>query len=152
MAGELYETSILSLARLDAWINVVIETLDPAQGRGGKRQKLYSDTFSRMVQHSTSQLIGTVRRFVEKWEKDELVIPEVSGSEEDRKRAVLDMEREATVVVQTTSPSEWFVAVKCSWFKQYVTEEMGDVHDCYIGKISNDFSVIDLLGDPYQDN
>jgi len=111
MAGELYETSILSLARLDAWINVVIETLDPAQGRGGKRQKL-----------------------------------------EDRKRAVLDMEREATVVVQTTSPSEWFVAVKCSWFKQYVTEEMGDVHDCYIGKISNDFSVIDLLGDPYQDN
>jgi len=35
-----------------------------------------------------------------------------------------------------------------SWFKKYVTYEMGDVHDCYIARISNAFSSIEMLGEP----
>jgi len=141
-------TSIISLARLDAWINTVIEHLDSSEGRGGKRQKLYSDSFGKMLELATSQLVGTVRRFVEKWEPEELSLPTLDSYEE-RKKAVLEMEREATVVMESSIPIEWYISVKSSWFEKYVTDKMGHVHDCFIAKISNDFSSVEMLGEPF---
>ena len=60
---------------------------------------------------------------------------------------MLEMERRATVVVQCTNPLEWYIAVKASWFNQYITDVMGDIHDCYIANVSSDFRSITLLGD-----
>ena len=92
-------TSVLSLARTNVWINTVITHLDSAEQRGGKRLKVYSDTFGRLLEIATSQLIGYIREFVKAWEPDELTIPEGHASSEDAKNAVLSMTREATTVV-----------------------------------------------------
>lgn len=146
MDGTFSTTSILSLCRIDAWILTVIEHIDSGEGRGGKRQKVYSDTYGKFLELATSQLIGSISEFVEKWEPEELTVPNCDGSMEERKRAVLDMPREATKLIYYPSPPQWYISVESSWFKQFITDELGNIHDCYIASISSDFSSIQLLG------
>ena len=144
---ESYATSIITLARLDAWIVTVIDLLDSSEGRCGKKQKLNCDMFGKSLVTATSQLIGAIGNFVQNWEPQELEVPDQCTTAEERKQKILVMEREATTVICSESPQEWYVAVKSSWFKKYVTDEMGDVHDCYIARFSMDFSSIDMLGE-----
>lgn len=141
-------TSIVSLARLDAWIGTLVTQLGltgDRSGTGGQVQKAYTNMFGEMLPVALSQIIGTIRRFVEHWEPREL---SVSSAErvEDRKDFVLSMERDATCVFTNRESSEWFIAVKPSWFKQYITEEMGTVCDCVIATLSADFSSITKRG------
>ena len=68
-------TSIMVLARLDAWLNTVIQLLGSQDGRGGKLQKKYSDMFGTFLQDSTAQLVGRIQQFVGTWEAIELTIP-----------------------------------------------------------------------------
>lgn len=56
--------NILWLARVDAGICYVMSILSQNDTRGGHLQQEYFDTFFRMLKLSTSQLIGTVRAYV----------------------------------------------------------------------------------------
>lgn len=63
------EGSIINLARLDAFVFKIVSCLGDS-GRdtiGGHRQKSYYDTFADALPKATNQLIGIIRRYVEKW-------------------------------------------------------------------------------------
>lgn len=110
-------------------------------------QKIFADLLTKNLIISTSQLIGPIRKFVMEWGPKEVSIPSNSDNVEERRKSVLDMDRNATTVVESAPPMTWFISVKKSWFNEYVTKVMGPVHDCYIVKISNDFRTFTFIGD-----
>lgn len=138
--------SIMVLARLDAWIATVVDNLQSSVKRGGKRQKMYVEAFGCNLSVSLHQIIGDVRRLVEEWEPQELTIPLSDGDFLSRKQSVVSMAREATTLLQESPTTVMYVAVKSEWFSMYVTDCLGDVHDCYISSISSDFTTITPLG------
>lgn len=143
------ESSILSLARLDAWLCAVVALGSFSDQRGGARQKMYADKFHSMLQLSIAQLIGTVRQFVEYWHPEELKIPEQGGDVAIREKAVLEMERDATLVLKSRDTGKYYIALKSSWFQRYITTEMGEVHDIYLATFDDEFSAITLLGNDH---
>ena len=72
--GEELETSMLSLARLDAWIMTVLKCLGSEEDRGGNRQRTYGETFMEFLPMAMEQIIASLYQFVEVWEPDDLKI------------------------------------------------------------------------------
>ena len=142
-------TSIMSLARLDAWMNTLVMQLGLSnlRGGGGQVQKAYTNMFGRLLNTATSQLIGSIRSFVMEWEPEELLIPSETGTLDERKQSFLDLDRQATVVFQGWETLDWSIAVHPAWFKQYISSDMGLVCDCIIATVSSDFRTITLLGE-----
>lgn len=145
--GDIVEGTIMSIPRVDAWINSCVKLLMVKDYRGGGRQKEFNKMFSKYVKVATDQLIGKIRKFVEEWAPEELEVPECDVGEEEQ--SFREMEREATIVVTTSSPKKHFIAVKSKWFCQYIGVECGIIHDCYIAEISSDWKSVDKLGNPY---
>ena len=144
--GSIVETSIVSLARLDAWINCVVELLIPHEKRGGHRQRLYGDAFFSMLRLSLMQLLGTFYAYVRKWNDWELESPVVGEDTETRKKNFLEMNREATLIVKCPKSQRYFLTIQDEWFLKYISKDLGHVHDCYIAKVSEDFSEITCTG------
>lgn len=140
------ECSILSLARLDAWLYCVLQLISPKESRGGHRQRVYADTFYKNLESSTAQLVGTVAQYVDLWNGEELRIPSSCQTTATRKNHVLHLQRNATVLLRSPTTGKYTIAVKSSWFREYVTSALGDVHDCVIASIADDFQNISLLG------
>ena len=115
-------------------------------GVGGQVQKAYTNMFGRLMVTATEQLLGTIRTFVERWEPEELSIPMEGGTVEERKKAFIEMEREATVVYPSSDTTDWYIALQPRWFKEYISAEMGTVCDCVIGVVSNDFAEVQRVG------
>lgn len=69
-------------------------------------RKKYSDTFGRSLKIAVRQVVGQIRQFVELWEPEELQVPIESEEEDARKKAVLDMEQEATVLVDSATTNK----------------------------------------------
>ena len=162
------EVSITSLARLDAWIASSVHALtmrsheglaeegisrggtELPRGRsglqGGRRQSEYSLQYTQNLPLALDQIIGAVRRFVAYWVPNELIIPSTSEDAEERRRAVLEMPREATLVLQIPTTQRMYISVRQEWFTQYISGDVGIVHDCYIAEIVSDCSGVELLG------
>ena len=69
-----------------------------------------------------------------------MTVPDVST--EAQKDAVLNMDREATVILHKDNENTYYIAVKSEWFKQYISPHCGTVHDCYIARVSENWSEI----------
>lgn len=65
--GGPVECTILSLARADAWLCTATELLGDTSGKGGARQKSYQDKYHKALQSATSQLLGTIRQYIQYW-------------------------------------------------------------------------------------
>lgn len=144
------ETSIASLTRLDAWICTVVHLLRDEEKRGGGRQRDYSICFYRFHTKAMYQLIKRVYDFVAFWEPDELAVPDVESDK--LMETIVNMPRKATVLLQAHQDNCFYIAVKSDWFNQYITEHMGIVHDCYIAKVSNDWTAISVLEEVLEDD
>ena len=108
--------------------------------RGGGRQRDYNQLFHDNLVTATYQFISSVFDFVNYWAGEELSLDNVEDG--DYKSAVLEMEREATVVLFSTYDDTCYIAVKSDWFTKYISCNMGIVQDCYIAKISTDWKEI----------
>lgn len=91
-------------------------------------EKNYSDTFLSMPKLATRQLIHTVRAYVNFWRRDELHIPMTNGTIESREKTMFDMTTEAIVLLKSPSDGTFFISVKLSWFRSFITDVLGDVH------------------------
>jgi hypothetical protein len=142
------ETSILLLARVDAWIMTNIECTRCEGGRGGGRQRKFLENFERMLPIAVYQLTRELYKYVEEWEASDLENPEVEtgpvGIEEDvleeRKRVVFCKTYNACVAIEVPTVNKTYLALKADWFKKYVGEELGIVHDCYIAQFDKDYT------------
>lgn len=145
--GSYVHGTIMSIARLDAWVATVVLCLVEREKRGGQRQKEYADTFGRMLETATKQVIGNIGEFVKHWSWDEVTVEEDGQSSEERRGSVMSMSRTATRVWTLPSVGKTFISVDERWFRTYVTDAVGSVTDCYIAEVLND-GQIDILGAP----
>lgn len=65
---------------------------------------------------------------------------------DDRENAFVNMMREATVLLMSPGTGRYYIAVESSWFANYITSAMGDVHDCYVSIVDDEFTTVQLLG------
>ena len=67
------ESTILQLARLDAWVMTVLKCRVAEETRVGKRQREYIETFKELLPIAMGQLSGELYDWVEAWEPEDLV-------------------------------------------------------------------------------
>lgn len=89
-----------------------------------------------------NQLLGTIRCFVQFWEPGELNTVEEQGTIEERKCAILQMNHEATCIINAPSSDHPFITVRSDGFKPFVCSELGAVHKCQIAKNSKKFKEV----------
>lgn len=129
------ECSIILLARLDAWVVTVVHCLNEPDGRGGKRQKKFTELFSRFLPLAMSQILSRVREALVHSHPQELQLDEhdsatLTGS------IPSDDHRRATLIVRMAT-EKTYLAVTPTWINDNVTCHLGSVHDCYVGEASS---------------
>lgn len=63
--NKLVDSSMVLLSLLDAWVATVVTCLTEREKRGSLGQKVYADTYGRLLTLTTEQLTGNMRLFVE---------------------------------------------------------------------------------------
>ena len=141
---NIVEGTFLTIPRLDAWINTVINRIGINEIRGGARQKEYGRKFLDFYKKATDQFLGEVVSYVKFWIPQEVEIPSCEPGLEQE--AILSMEREGTIVLFSEREKKYFIALTSTWFSKYITNCLGKVHDCFIAEISEDWCSIKLFG------
>ena len=134
------ETTIVSITRLDAWFSTVLLLMTEQDKRGGGRQKDYNITFHKNHVAAMNRLIKRLFNFVMFWEPGELTVPDVPDGELEHE--IKNYPRTATYLIDSPIHGNFFIVIKSDWFDKYISSCMGDVHDCYIAKISSDWTQI----------
>ena len=137
------ETSIVSLTRLDAWVATVVQLLVCTEKRGGGRQRDYSHFFHRNHMGAVSQFTQIAYRFVHYWAREELEVPETGGS--SSRERIINHPRTATIILHESLSNRYYIAIRSDWFSKYISSCMGIVHDCYIARISDNWTSIDPI-------
>jgi len=153
---ETPESTILQLARLDAWVMTVLKCMVAEETRGGHRQREYIDTFKELLPIAMGQLSGELYDWVEAWEPEDLTTTtaeDVDGglSVGERKKEVFNKEYQACVPVYVPETGLTYLAIQEEWFRKYVGEELGKIYDCYIAVFSDDYNQLKKLGSVGQD-
>lgn len=98
--------SIVLLARLEASVATVMACLKQRERPGGRKWKIYADSFPSYVYMAVNQIIRQGRRSLQIWEHEELDFPseiKESNSKADRKLKVLSQSRRAREVLCVAS-------------------------------------------------
>ena len=151
---EVPESSILQLARMDAWIMTVLDCLLADEKRGGKRQKLYVDTFQKFLPIAMGQLSEELYDWVKYWAPDDLATAvsefdiDAVPTPGETKDQVFSKTYEACIPVYVPTAKCAYLAIRSDWFTTYVGDELGKVYDCYIAEFSEDYSDLKKLSGP----
>ena len=148
------ESSILQLARMDAWIMTVLECMMANEKRGGSRQKLYMETYQKFLPIALGQLSEALYNWVQEWEPSDLAKPysvfdiDIVSSTDQGKEQVFSKAYEACIPVYVPTTKCAYLAIRHDWFTKYVGDELGKVYDCYIAEFSKDYSELKMLSAP----
>ncbi len=142
--SKVCEVSFYTVPRLDAWIATTVQLLAVSAERGGGRQKNFNTQFQTNLANATYELINNIFNFVNYWTPSELFVPS-NPPNNDFKKAVLDIERESTVLVHSQNTDTLYIAVNEKWFTQYISPNCGVVHDCLIAFVSSDWKTISKI-------
>lgn len=142
---RLVEGTILSPAKLHAWIVTVLQRLAKVETRGGRREEVFAATLRVNLKLAVAQIMGQNCQFVELWKLEELQIPVESGNEINWKDVVLGMKSRATVLVQSTRRPVTYIAVLSTCFTKNIGTGVGRIYDCFIVEASSDYRKITYL-------
>lgn len=129
--GAVVQSSILYLARLDAWIATVAKCLGIPEGRGGQRQRTFNDYYHSFFTLSVEQILAKVCDYVSEKYPEEL---HLDWSSENPVVSTDSQTRVATSVVEVPSTKKYYIAIRPDWFNENVSAILGDVLDCYIAE------------------
>lgn len=113
-----------SFAILNSLISTLSLNLTTESLCGGSRQKQYENIFDTLLQLATNHIIGTVWRFLEYWEPQELCILNIDLPFDQKESDVLSMIMDAASVIQcqfsktctsSLSVNGEFSTLKASW-------------------------------------
>lgn len=162
---EIPESTILQLARLDAWIMTVLKCMVVTEIRGGQSQKIYMDTFQEFLPIAMGQLSEALYDWVDEWEPEDLTAPTEADTMSmtddiitsvERKERVFIKVYQACTPVYVPSGRRSYLAIRNEWFTKYVGDELGKIYDCYIAEFSENYSQLKKLsvpgGETYQGN
>lgn len=140
---KIMDISFLSITRLDAWVATFVSLVLEKEVRGGGRQRDFSRVFHANYVAATYQFVGTVFNFVKYWFPSEVTVGNIDGvgTEEEIK----NVDREATILLYSPVDDTYYVAVKSTWFTEYISSNVGVVHDCFIAKVVDNWSGIVAL-------
>ena len=121
------DCSLITLARLDAWMMTVIDCLDMSIKRGGGRQKEYMEKFEIFLPIAVEQLMGDLYDYVQHWEGNDLnvhlhdmesddEVDDDCGTAEKKKEAVFKKTYAAIVPVEEPNSSEIYAVIQKEWF------------------------------------
>jgi len=96
------EGTVMTLARLDAWVGTVVSCLMEPEGRGGSGQRRFQEFFARFLPMARHQILSKVREAVVREAPYDMEIRE-TGEGEDGMSGEDDRQREATIVMRMKS-------------------------------------------------
>ena len=139
------ESTIMLLARLDAWVATVVFCFDETVGQGGKRQRQFQQIYSKLLPVAVKQLLNHIYGIVQSQVSNELVL--VMNEEEGSDRFGNEIRR-ATTILSTGKPNKFYLAVDQKWFSDFVSSAMGSILDCFIAQTSDDgqMELVDVEG------
>ena len=111
---ETVHGSILSLARLDAWIVSVIKCLVNNRAKGNEKQKMYIRMFNKFLPQALSQILSSVSN--------------ITGVDENVTFAELKNDTDGNDCHST------YTIVQHDWFNDNVSDKLGTILDCIIAK------------------
>lgn len=144
---DMMDSTIVLLARVDAWIMTVVSCTADEQNRGGRRQRLYVETFEKFLPISMDQITKAMYRFVMDWEPDDLTIEKTSVFEEAQEaetpeEKVFGRKYGACTPVYVPTVQKAYLAIEPNWFARFVGDELGSAADCYIAEFSVDYEAL----------
>ena len=126
------DSTILYLARLDAWIYTSIKLLNHRTKKGGDTQKTFQDTFAVFLNNAVLSIIQQIREFVSFSTQEELDKKETeTGTSENA--AVVSTWRESAIVRVMPEKEHFYLWVNPVWFKDHISRRLGNVRGAYIG-------------------
>ena len=126
------DSTILYLARLDAWIYTSIKLLNHRAKKGGDTQKIFQDTFAVFLKKAVLSIIQQIREVVSFSTQEELDKKETeTGTSENA--AIESTWRESTIVRVMPGKEQFYLCVNPVWFKDHISRRLGNVRDAYIG-------------------
>ena len=126
------DSSILYLARLDAWIYTSVKLLNHQARKGGATQKIFQETFASVVVKAVLSLILEIRTVVSCNLQEELVRKETDTGRADDSSQERSW-RFATSVRKMPRKNMFYLNVRPLWFHDNITSRLGIVRDAYIG-------------------
>lgn len=60
----------------------------------------------------------------------------------ERKDTLRSIARIATVIIRVPSIFETYIAVRSDWFQLCIVQNLGSIHDCYIGEAGDEICSI----------
>lgn len=137
------QSSILLLARLDAWILSFCKCGNRDEDKGGETQKKFKKEYSKALPEATRQVLRFICDIVQERYPEELQI--AYGDDESDEFG--NGKRIATAIVYVPSDELYYIQVKPSWFRKEITPFLGNVMDCFIGRGNLSGSDLEIEGD-----
>ena len=126
------DSSILYLARLDAWIYTSVKLLNHQSKKGGETQKIFQETFASVVVKAVLSLIREIRTVVSCNLQEEIVRNETDTDRADDSSLERSW-RFATSVRKMPKKNMLYLNVRPLWFHDNIASRLGNVRDAYIG-------------------
>lgn len=130
------ESSIMQIARIDAWLCTVVSCFSQYKKRGGHRQKLHADTLAKLCSFTTNQLVRHIRKFFRLWDPQEPGVPDIRNYFKRLKYTAIHIDKAESPVVNTGSTDN--LALQYEWFLTYLKIELRHLSDCYISQVAKD--------------
>lgn len=125
------ESSILMLARADAWITVSLEMFEEKETRGGRRNSRFRALFKQYVPLALEAILETCRKKVAERYEEEVKSVRMGM---DTTAQFGNDQRNATIVFKMPSSGMLYLAVRSTYFSNEISNMLGNVKDCYIGR------------------
>lgn len=140
---EVFESIILYLAILDAWIMPVLKFMMSEKFCGGHMQKICVETFQKVFPISSWQFSKEQYNSVKEWEPDDVNMStageiEATRNADEAKLRVFRTSCNACVTKYV--PTGSYLAILTAQFSEYVGDEQGKINHGYIAQFSEDYS------------
>ena len=127
------DSSIISLARADAWITTAMRYIS-LEGTGGRRNNEFVQSFEVLVGKALERIISDIWEDISSLANHELAVS--IGSGEDQADPYCNNLRDWTVVLQSPEDNYLYLLITPNYFRTHVCSWYGQVKDCQIGRCS----------------
>lgn len=142
--GEQFqEATIMCLARADAFFTTALNHAREPQKRGGRTGEKYTDEFRVLLPRACEELLASCRSVLERHALEELyVFPTAVHNAPSNKFSV---KRGHSRIFVMPSTEALYLALTPDFFKEKVSNNIGCILDCYVGRIKGDGTMFNAL-------
>ena len=129
------ESTILLLARADAFFTSNLTYSDKLLNRGGNRFERYGDDYQKMLLEAIQSLMSLSFDILRRAHPEELLVHPVSDSVTSSNKFLIP--RKGSCIFLMPSTGNLVLAILPSFFSKHISQRLGDVMDCFVGTTSH---------------